>query len=320
MKHTALCLTVLTVLVQVSLGSIRTEEISSNVPVRVFTHPDATTTVIFPFDVESAQGVGFIDREIMDSMDPKELENIAFDFVYYFQSPRMLTLFPVIQDTPFRNLNIFTAEDMWVIEPIYVAAPEAADAKLTLTLPPEPEDEQEETVAHARSNNTADLSKPTLTRTTTPVTRQREGLLNKDQLVGFLQLTQFASTLETETLNDLRQSRPNFDFREIEQTTLLNNGDLEATLYLVVRDRKADANGFFGVLRNNSSRPLRIDRNSLAIRVGNERYHSVVTDIEKRVGPNESIPMWFVTYRAGVMRGNVDIANDFRVILTANPL
>lgn len=316
----------LTVLVQVSFGVIRAEEISPDFPIQVFAHPDATTTIIFPFDVNSAQGVGFIDREVLDSMDEKELGQIAFDFVYYFQSPRMLTLFPVVPETPYRNLNIFTSDDMWVVQPIYTPNPDEADAKLTLLLPEEPQDKQftryEDRVMSPHAKGSLKEEEQPITqieRSTTPASHQSEGLLNKDQLVGFLQLTQLASTLEVATLNELRKERPNFDFREIEQPTILNSGDLEATLYLVVRDRKTDTNGFYGVLRNKTSQPMRIDRNSLAVRVGNERYHSVVNDMDEFIEPNESIPMWFVTYRSGVMRGNVDVANDFRVILTVTP-
>jgi len=288
--------------------------LSLDKPVQIKVHPDVITAIIWPVDCDNGIGVGFESYDVLASL-PQDEQNYDYDFVVRWDSPRKLSLRMASTEIPYRNFNVWSGDDLFVIETVPVENAADAYTKVSLYVPAVVKDNETGKVEEAEIERfTLEPPKPemNLVRSDKPLAPKYNKRLDAKQLVGVLHLTQLASTFDEKGLAVLKDQRPNFKFatNDWEQ---VNYPDYGLNLYLVVRDSIADATGFFGTITNTSDKALSVDKLSYFVRVGDQIHKAVVAESSSTVAPNSAIPFWFVTYRTGDHRTNFSVNADFKV-------
>lgn len=321
----------------VCAGIIEEIPFDSSKPIKVRTHTNATSTLVFPYPIEVALGAGFLSEDAYSKLVATEdgAEGWAIDYVFFHQGEKVITLHPVHDQIGYRNLNITCNGELIVVEPELVSDVSIAHTKIValekavieareIAKKTEIEKKAKEKQAKEQGADKRHVSgsggqagsseapNVEIAKTATPLAIEGTDRATIPQLMGVLKLTQLASIMNNAELQELKQQTGYLAFDRKNRRAVYDG--YEVSLYMAVRSNDIDAIGFFGVITNTSDRPIQVDSSSWYARSGAYLLRRVVSDKTPVIEPAGSEPFWFVAYRTDSdTRNNTSEISNFSV-------
>jgi hypothetical protein len=297
---------------------IRRVILDENVTHLIPTFAKTTTTVIFPYAIEDASGVGFTkdptkirgDFYIKTEAKSPKIDVVPIDDLRVRTSP--------LESGQGRNLNVFVGGKVYVLD-FFLAPTQAESATKVLFV-------RLEDLRPPPSNNAQGSQPPTVTRSL----RQPKSPFDPAgaaRVIGVLDALKLISGTSGDTRQALLRAMPHIDLsdrpsrdvnnpgRQSQDTTVYDDFDIQ--LVRVIRNNKIDALGFEVLIRNKTAHTVYFDPESFAVRAGENVFSQVTADISPSLPPNEQMRAWFCIITSPNGSPNyLSADNDFTVLLT----
>lgn len=265
--------------------------LDSLAPIRIPTHPEVTTTVVFPDPIGTPDGAGFTEDPAVQAGDYR---------VGWQPGERHLSIVP-LQGERGRNLNVPCAGELQVL--IFEPAGKA-EAKMLVRI------ERREALDPGRLEVVRSPVPPA--DRTLPATASRLlGLMDR------LKLLHAAPPGERReaVVRSLRDSQVAAVQARAEVDSVIGE------LVLVIRDARIDALGFAVVLTNRGKTSVRPDPRGWSVRAGAAVFKQVISDTPAELPAGSTKPAYFVIQgESGIGRSHLAAANawELRFSLESN--
>lgn len=271
---------------------IREVRLDPDQPILIPAHPVMSTTIMFPGPIAAPIGAFYIDPAM-------SAEEVAGDWYLEFESgSNLLTIAPINDKSPPRNLNILFEDEVYVIIPFVAKATSEANALVRLTRSSESIKE-----ANQREN--------LITKTTAGPQPFRNP--SRGDLIAFMDELRVLATLEEARLEDFLEETNGYTL-SVREGDESDYGPFGFRINRVVRAPEIDALGFFISIRNDTDRNMYLDPRSFFVRVGLNLYESALTDAPTVIASGVSVPAFFVIYGDGTGgRARLAPTNQFRI-------
>jgi hypothetical protein len=299
---------------------IRRIILDENVTQLIPTYEKTTTSVVFPYAIEDASGVGF-------SKDPSKVRG---DF-YIKTEPKSpkIDIVPIddlkVRTSPLesgegRNLNVFVDGKVYVLD--FFLAPTQADAATKVVFVRLEDLRPQQPVAPASSATPPNNVTRSLLPPKSPF--QPAGAA---RVVGVLDEIKLLSGTYGDTRQKLLDQMPHINLSDRAQRDVNNPAlqsedltvydDFTIQLVRVIRNNKIDALGFEVLITNKTDRTLYFDPESFGIRVSENVYNQVTSDISPTLPAKAQLRAWFAIITSPDGTPNyLSVDNSFSVLLT----
>lgn len=300
---------------------IRRIILDENVTQLIPTFEKTTTTVVFPYSIEDASGVGF-------TRDPTKIRG-DFYLKAEVHSPK-IDVVPIddmrVRTSPLesgqgRNLNVFVGGKVYVLQ--FFLAPTQAEAVTKVSfvrledLQPPP----------SRISDNALGSQPPIVTRSLRLPKSPFQPAGAARVVGVLDELKLISGTSGDTRQALLKAMPHINLSDRSSRDVNNPGlqsqdttvydDFDVQLVRVIRNNKIDALGFEVLIRNKTGHIIYFDPESFAVRAGENVFSQVTADISPSLPPNEQMRAWFCIITSPSGSPNyLSADNDFTVLLT----
>jgi hypothetical protein len=301
---------------------IRRVILDENVTHLVPTFAKTTTTVIFPYAIEDASGVGFTkdptkirgDFYIKTEAKSPKIDVVPIDDLRVRTSP--------LESGQGRNLNVFVGGKVYVLD-FFLAPTQAESATKVAFVRLE---ELKLPLAQTNVQAQAGQTPPTVTRSL----RQPKSPFDPAgaaRVIGVLDELKLISGTSGDTRQNLLKAMSHINLSDRPERDVNNPGlqsqdttvydDFDIHLVRVIRNNKIDALGFEVLIRNKSDHTIYFDPESFGVRVGENVFNQVTSDISPSLPPKAQMRAWFAIITSPNGSPNyLSADNDFSVLLT----
>lgn len=263
-------------------------------PISVPMSPYTTTTLSFPGELDGISGAGFTS----------DYEKKKGDYLLeYAPGTSFLSIIPLSEDVPPRNLNIIYNGKTFVFVPFI--AKRARESWVALNLVTRPmknekkgENKEVRPFGKSKTKPLSDLEKASPSR-----------------LIGLMDSTKLLSATRAEERSRLLKLMPHVE-ANLMPNQRMHYGAYAVSIDKVIRHNKIDALCFEVSVKNLSSRDLLINPESFSVRVGASVFSQVLSDIDPKIAPQKSAKGYFVIIGTGAGKPNwLSPSNRFQVSL-----
>ena len=302
---------------------IRRIILDENVTQLIPTFEKTTTTVLFPYAIEDASGVGF-------SKDPTKVRG---DF-YIKTEPKSpkIDIVPIddlrVRTSPLesgqgRNLNVFVDGKVYVLD--FFLAPTQADAATKVAFirledlkPQQPVTPVSLEPSPPQQNNVTRSLLPPKSPFQPAGAARVLGVLDEIKLISGTYgdtRQKLLAQMPHINLSDRMQRDVNNPALQSEDTTEYD--DFTIQLVRVIRNNKIDALGFEILITNKTDHAIYFDPESFGARVGDNVFNQVTSDISPTLSAKAQMRAWFEIITSPDGTPNyLSVDNSFSVLLT----
>lgn len=278
---------------RVTTQFIREVQLSKDRPVLIPAHPVMSTTIMFPAPIAAPIGAFYISPEMAGSA---EIEGDWY--LEHEAGSNLLTIAPINDKSPPRNLNILFEGEVYVVIPYVTDEPAKANALVRLI--------RSEAILAER-----EASENRIRKETRAPAKFRNP--SRRDLLAFMDEVKLLATLPESRIEDMLEETDGYTL-SVREGDASDYGPFQFILNRVVRSPSIDALGFYLTIRNDSGRTMRIDPSSVFVRVGMDVYESSLSDVPTAIADGVSVPAFFVIYGNGTGgQAHVAPTNRFRV-------
>jgi hypothetical protein len=263
-------------------------------PISVPMSPYTTTTLSFPSELEGISGAGFTS----------DYEKKKGDYLLeYASGTSYLSIIPLAEDVPPRNLNIIYNGKTFVFVPFI--AKRARESWVALNLVTRP-------VKNEKKGENKEV-RPFVKSKTKPLSDLEKA--SPSRLIGLMDSTKLLSATRPEERSRLLKLMPHIE-ANLMPNQRMHYGAYAVSIDKVIRHGKIDALCFEISVKNLSSRDLLINPESFSVRVGASVFSQVLSDIDPKIAPQKSAKGYFVIIGNGAGKPNwLSPSNRFQVSL-----
>jgi hypothetical protein len=303
---------------------IRRIILDENVTQRIPTFPKTTTTVVFPYSIEDASGVGFSkdpaktrgDFYIKTEPHSPKIDVVPIDDLKVRTSP--------LESGQGRNLNVFVGGKVYVLE--FFLAPTQAEC-VTKVVFVRLEDLKTALTQVGLAPGQGPVAPPRdVTRSLVPPKSPFQPA-GAARVVGVLDQLKLISGTYGDTRQKLLAQMPRIDLSDRTERDVNNPGsqsddttdydDFTIHLVRVIRNNNIDALGFEVLITNKTAHTIYFDPESFGVRVGENVFNQVTSDISPTLPANQTMRAWFAIITSPDGTPNyLSVDNSFSVLLT----
>ena len=286
------------------------------------TFEKTTTTVIFPYAIEDASGVGF-------SKDPSKVHG-DFYIKTEAKSPK-IDVVPIddmkVRTSPLeagqgRNLNVLVGGKVYVLE--FFLAPTQADAVTKVEfvrledLKPQQLPVTQVSLQGQQSRDVTRSLQPPKSPFKPAGAARVVGVLDQLKLIsGTYGDTRDKLLAQMAYINLSDRAQRDVNNPALEEEDSTEYDDFHLQLVRVIRNNKIDALGFEVLIKNKTDHTIFFDPESFGVRVGENVYNQVTSDITPTLARQAQMRAWFAIITSPDGTPNyLSADNTFSVLLT----